>query len=308
MKKSILILGKTPPPIGGVTIHVKRLLENLEKINYPYKFINLSIKNLFIIFSQIINFKLIHLHSSNSILKVIIVGFCKVLNKKLIITNHGDLNRYGNYKDKLDRISIKNSYIPIVLNEKSYLIARKLNKETQQISSFIPPIECEELNKETQELINNLRNKYSKICCTNASGYHLNKNGKDIYGIKDLINQFKFNQHYCLIISDPTSDYYKLFSKSSYTNIYFITGNHSYFEILKYSDVSIRNTLTDGDSLSVKESIYLNKLTLASDIVSRPAGTITYNEFTIDLINSSIPSANNEKLNGFTDILKLYES
>lgn len=38
MKQALLILGSLPPPIGGVTIHVKRLLEFLEKKSISYSF------------------------------------------------------------------------------------------------------------------------------------------------------------------------------------------------------------------------------------------------------------------------------
>lgn len=38
----------------------------------------------------------------------------------------------------------------------------------------------------------------------------------------------------------------------------------------------IRNTPTDGDSLSVKEALYLHKPILATDAVSRPKGVILF--------------------------------
>ena len=56
----------------------------------------------------------------------------------------------------------------------------------------------------------------------------------------------------------------------------FIDQPHSYFELLKNVDVFVRNTSTDGDALSVKEALYLNKPALCSDVVDRPAGTILF--------------------------------
>jgi hypothetical protein len=35
----------------------------------------------------------------------------------------------------------------------------------------------------------------------------------------------------------------------------------------------IRPTNTDGDSLTIREGLYLNKIVLASDVVQRPEGT-----------------------------------
>ena len=54
------------------------------------------------------------------------------------------------------------------------------------------------------------------------------------------------------------------------------TGEHSYFEVIKLCDGTIRHTSTDGDSLSVRESLFLGKCTLASDVVSRPVGCLLY--------------------------------
>ena len=45
-----------------------------------------------------------------------------------------------------------------------------------------------------------------------------------------------------------------------------------FFEILKLSDCLIRNTTTDGDSISIKEAIYLNKKVIATNCVDRPEG------------------------------------
>jgi len=41
-KKKILILGKKPLPIGGVTIHVNRLTALLDKVGQEYSFYDLK--------------------------------------------------------------------------------------------------------------------------------------------------------------------------------------------------------------------------------------------------------------------------
>lgn len=301
----LLIIGKIPPPIGGVTIHVQRLLENLDKINYPYIFINLNFLNIPIITKQIIFSSKIHLHSSNTFFKLLITIICFFLNKKLIITNHGNLNRYGNLKDFLDKLSIKWCYTAIVLNDYSLYIAKKINKRTVKISSFLPPVKENLLEANIQADLLNIKMRYLKICCTNASGYHTDKNGNDIYGIEELIKEFNKLKDYALIISDPSGDYSSKFSNIANSNILFINEKHSYYEVIKFCDITIRNTTTDGDSVSVKESLYLNKLTLATSCVSRPEGTIQYDKFNISLLNNSnIITSNN--LNGFNELVNLY--
>lgn len=40
----IIIIGRTPPPIGGVTIYVDRFVKNLSKTSYDVLFIESTIK------------------------------------------------------------------------------------------------------------------------------------------------------------------------------------------------------------------------------------------------------------------------
>jgi len=44
MRKKILIVGKRPLPIGGVTIHVDRLVKLIDKLGYDYTFYDFAAK------------------------------------------------------------------------------------------------------------------------------------------------------------------------------------------------------------------------------------------------------------------------
>ena len=50
----------------------------------------------------------------------------------------------------------------------------------------------------------------------------------------------------------------------------------SFVKLIKYSDLVLRPTCTDGDALTVREALFLGKPVIASDIVSRPEGTILF--------------------------------
>lgn len=305
MKHKVLIIGKVPPPIGGVTIHVQRLIDNLDKIAFDYIFIPLSLRNLFLSFYKIFFVRYIHLHSSNPYFKFVISVICYLCFKKLILTNHGNLGRYGNFKDSLDLFAIRLCYLPILLNDESLSIAKKYNLNSKIISSFIPPVTKSSLSPSIEQKIMDLKNKVNSLCCTNGSGMQLDSLGNDIYGIEELISCFNLDSKCGLVISDPTGGFKKKFSEFSNDNIIFISEEHSYFEVLKLSDVSIRNTTTDGDALSIKESLYLEKRTLATNCVSRPNGTVLYDMFSLDLINGAKPNIK-ESLSGFSNLLEIY--
>ena len=55
-----------------------------------------------------------------------------------------------------------------------------------------------------------------------------------------------------------------------------ISEKLSFVRLIENADIVIRPSNTDGDALTIRESIYLGKCTIASDVVERPAGTILF--------------------------------
>ncbi|NMV24988.1 hypothetical protein HKB23_21640, partial [Vibrio parahaemolyticus] len=101
-RKSVAIFGTYPPPIGGTSIHVKRLLELLEtkssaKVyntffgakNESEKVVNLENKIWFYLkFIFTIKEDVVSCHTHNWLERFILVVISLVRNKKVIITYH----------------------------------------------------------------------------------------------------------------------------------------------------------------------------------------------------------------------------
>ena len=315
--KKILIIGRVPPPVGGVTIHVQRLISFLKQRDISFMFFKLNFLNLFLLHFIIFKYPIIHLHSSNIYVMKWISMIAKVLSKKLIITFHGDVNRYNSKKLKIIKKIIKKTTVPILLNHGSFDIAIKINKNSRLISAFIPPFNEKKLQTELMFQIGILKKKHDFIYATNAYSLTYDKHNIEIYGILDLINYFKSNQNIALVISDPSSkykEYLKVNNINLSQNVLLINIPHSFYEILKNVDGSIRNTSTDGDSLSVRESIFLHKLTLATNAVSRPNGTITYTRGCYSfssfkkLMNESKSIRPKIKASNYKSILNIYNN
>lgn len=317
MKKIILIIGKTPPPIGGVTIHTARLMNWLEKDNIPFHFLNLNFKNLLSIPFALKNYSCIHVHSSNPWVRLYFMILSRLFGKYGIVTIHGDLYRFkSKLKNWLDKKSIQLADKPIVLNERSFVLAKKLKAHTEMISSFIPPdISREHLSLTCIRHIHKMHEKYDILFCTNAFNLSYDKNGNEIYGITELINFFRIHTQFGLIFSDPSSAYKNAFKERNFEipeNVYIINGNHSFYKVMELCDASIRNTTTDGDSISVKESLYLDKITFSTDVVSRPRGCITYKKGNLNDILRFVNQKNtrNKELveNGYIRLKEIYSS
>ncbi|GAA0881352.1 hypothetical protein GCM10009119_43220 [Algoriphagus jejuensis] len=280
-KEKVLILGKTPLPIGGVTVHVDRLLFHLKQNNILFDFVELIPSNFFSILKFFFAAKSVHLHTSNVYIRFIFSFLCKCFSKRFDYTLHGDLNRYkSKFKNYLDFLTIKFSYRPILLNSKSYFKALSINSNAELISSFLPPnLDNEVLDYQIFSTIVDLKARFFRVFCTNAFNLAYDKDSVEIYGIFDLIDSFVVLPDFLLVVSDPSGAYSRYINENNIAignNVYFISVPHSFYRVIELSDVCIRNTSTDGDSLSVKESLYLNKFTFCTDVVSRPVGCILY--------------------------------
>ncbi len=277
MKKKILIIGPTPPPIGGVSIHVERLLTVLRN-EFDVVYINLR-KIAFKDLKKVFNARLIHINISNVNIIFILTFIFKILGKKSIITIHGNVERIGRIKFRLLLMTSRLCSKIIVLNNSSQQFLHKhgLGNVTK-ISAFIPPAKINKLPINLERSLIQKKMKYKYLFCTNAWRAVFDKDGTETYGIIGLLEIFN-GLEYGLVFSDPSASYSLKINKEKINipeNVYLITGNHDFNAVLQLCDAFLRTTSTDGDSLSVREALYLGKPVLASDVVDRPSGVILY--------------------------------
>lgn len=316
-KPELLILATMPPPIGGVTIHVKRLTQFLDNNDYAYTFTDLKRTTPGATVKAIWKHRFIHCHLSNSLVRCALVTAGAVLGKKIVFTFHGNIGRYNMVKNLADKWSFRLAYLPIVMNQKSMDIGSRLNKHTKFIPAFIPPGNEEPLPAELKAEIVERQKTASIICATNAYGVTIDKEGREVYQLSLLVKIFNDLPEACLIISDPSGNYKKYFERTGCSlspNILLIDKQHSFFEILKMSDVFLRITTTDGDSLSVKEALFLQKQVLTTDVVDRPAGVqlVPLNDAAITQAIRNLKKGTNEDnriqlKNGAAELLDLYK-
>jgi len=316
--RKILIIGKLPPPIGGVTGYNKRLITSLKKQKFGYLVLDLKnkkIKNFTFIFKS----KVIHLSLSNTYIKFLLVLILKLFFKKVITTLHGSYGRFSSFKNHLELLIIRLSDKTFLLNKASYL---KLEKYKTKIilSSTNFEIEKEDLSERLKKNIAIKTNNYNKIFCTNSWKLTFDKHGKEIYSISKLVKVFEKSPNYFLIISDPsgTNEKYILdqLKISISENILFITDAHPFTEILKLSDGFIRATTTDGDALSVREAIILGIPVFASNVIDRPKECVLFNVESINSLIEKLDSiddyivthTNREKKILIDDIIEVYNS
>jgi glycosyltransferase involved in cell wall biosynthesis len=283
--KEIIIIGRIPPPIGGVTVHTKRLLYYLDKKGIKVLF--LDIKNtllLKIIFSlfKYHNIKLVHLQISNIYVKFLLTLILKLIGKSVINTFHSF--RYTS-KCKLFIIKLicKASTRVVTVGDNDLKKVEKYCSRTEKlkcINSFIPPTESE------IDFRKSLRKEDVFIIVINAYALTV-ENNKDIYGIDSSIELIRIlrnkgyyvNLEICLGQIGDYSYYNLLMNKiknHNLDNFIHFNINKPLIPVLINSDLFIRPTLTDAYGISIAESLFLNIPAIASNVCERPEGTIIY--------------------------------
>lgn len=271
----LLIIGTLPPPVGGVTVHVDRLIKYLASIGYKYDHVDLRHDSLYNVGRLFFVNKVIHLHISRSYLRFLIVLIGRILKKDMIITIHGSLGRFNRFNNYLDYLSIKMVKVPILVNDFSYKISYDWNKQSVLIPAYIPAESVDKLELKYLASIKKLRQQTHKIFYTYAPHRSLDKFGHEIYQIELLVSIFNKLKNFGLIILDPSGSYFNYLSQNNYKmgqNILIINQPQSLIKVGNLSDIFLRITTTDGDSLSIKEALSIGKLVVATDCVFRPKG------------------------------------
>ena len=162
---------------------------------------------------------------------------------------------------------------------------------------------------------------------SNASKLVLH-NGVDLYGLDmciDLMSkllEMRKDNYYLIFIVIVNSDrqrqmfedYKKLVAETELKNrILILDEPLSFVRLITMSDIVLRTTNTDGDAISIREGLFFGKKVIASDVVKRPEGVLTFKTRDLNSLievvvqtsatdNRNIPPLEN------IDYLKLYSS
>lgn len=315
MIKNIIQIGPYSA-IGGVGIHIKRLealisesfdvniIDETSLDEADDKIFNIRNKKLFKYLNFIINAKIVHIHSGVWWLQIFHIIIAKLFIKKTVITIHSwKLN--NPWKRYITSYFIKKTDIIITVSDQ---VSRDLKlKRYKLIPAFLPPVFSVE--KRLPENLDEVLKSEKIIISSNASRL-VTYNNQDLYGLDMCINlaeKIKINKKPYLIIFIIASlingkklyNNYKqiIFEKKLHDQIYLHLGSISFINLIKQSDIIIRPTNTDGDAVTIREAIYLEKPVIASDVVVRPKGTVLFKNRDVDDLYSKIENVIKNRYN-----------
>jgi glycosyltransferase involved in cell wall biosynthesis len=309
-KSKVLLVGPVPPPLGGVSVHVKRLYEILKKEGYEVDIFFISRKHKSVFLSSIKLIKLIYLNNYDIIhihgyyrAFILVIFFGRYIKKYcLLFTAHNP--RLFENKTKLNQIIIKYfiKNLDCLIAVASHILENykknkvKLPGRYLVQNAFLPPPLEEE-----DKIFHNYDHATKKFILThkpliisNAWKIIFYKN-TDLYGLDlcvELTSRLKKNFPkigllFALANKHVNADYvnylYNRFKELGIEeNFHFMTGQKELWPLFIKADLSIRPTATDGDALSIREALYLNCPVVASNVVKRPKGTVLFKYRDID--------------------------
>ena len=301
--KTVLFIGPSPDRIGGVSTHIYRLSKLLsEEYSFDYidegrgkkpEYFNMRSLNLLRYIKKIRQADIVHIHSGVFILRLINVLFAKLLlRKRVIVSVHHDLKVEGHIE--ITRSLLKKCDCAILDSQDIYdsVYLNNSNCRYRMMPAFLPPVESDEeqLPDSIESWIEKVRKEKDSVLMCSSSSNIVDYNGVDLYGNDmsinaiRILNERKVGKVFYLIMivhnsakcPEKLKFYKKMIANGLSKNILLVTSSVSFIRVMKESDVVLRPTNTDGDSITIRESLYYLKPTVASDCTFRPNGTIVF--------------------------------
>jgi len=294
MNNVLYIIGPYPPPLGGVSVHIERLLVLLEQNSITYKLYNTSpiqykgknknIVNIrkYYIFNLILilfdkDIQVVHFHQTFKGFEYLYwyLFSITVRNRKILVTLHNDDILYSNRISSKIIIALLNmSHIEkiITVSESVYNNLHP-NLDVCYLPAYIPPSDGNGI----------CSSKKRNIIITNI--YRVTADSLEkIYGFDITLRLFSnFQNEYMLyiLIGDERSDIGLLNAiinkyGISTKNIKIIIGE-PLINYLPESRLFLRTTRRDGYGNSIQEALDLGTIAVASNVCKRPDGTILFN-------------------------------
>ena len=319
-QERILIIGPAPQNIGGISIHIRRLVILLNR-DYEFDFVdeghkrwdgvfNLRSLNLFKYLGKVFKADIVHIQSGHFLLRLFHVIICRLIMRKYtVVTVHRDPNVEG--KISITRWFLKQCNHVIVVNDNAYkaFAVSSCKCRYHLLPAYLPPNINEEpqLPQEIINKITEIRKDSNSILMVSNAWKLVRHNNQDLYGLDQCLEAVvklkNANKRYYLIfvIADNTD-------ASQYINQYnkFIRANEiadqvviwesplSFVRLAQASDIVLRTTNTDGDAISIREALDLGKIVIASDVVNRPDGVKLFKTRDVDSLTTTIENSIND--------------
>lgn len=314
MKKEIW--GFYPPPVGGISIYCKRLIEKLNaketgivmrnfagsRSGCDYV-VDVKIRILEFLKLLFVPKRLIHAQFTNFYM-LMLLNFCGWRHEIVITLHNRRLVMLDGWKRRIVcRLLKRVRYI--IYNDPAYtpLLSEKFSIDVSKVvilPTYIPPADNE--MKGLTHDIKGLVARHEYTLSANANRIIKNEVFGDLYGIDQLIglmdrlvNGQKLNAGMLFCISEVfNQDYFdeckkRIDSLGLAGYFHFIVQSPANgFEVWAATDLFLRPTMSDMEGVSVKEALQSGTPVVASDVCTRPKEAVLYEAGNVDSLYEKV--------------------
>ena len=298
---NVLLIGAYPPPIGGNSVHIKRLRDILaeregihvsvldiynENRNVPkdYGVRRIGPPGFFSLLKAIgIIYRskadIVHFHVS-AMGKFVYIGYLLLLftpdsSVKVITIHSGSFVKKYNRSSRLAKYSVIgllkkfSKIVAVGIEQRDLLVNQGINKNNIIVlPAYLPPVT--KADDSLDQLIAVAKNKGRKMLVSSGYGIKLYGFHKVVQVIEDLGRPVSL---VLCIYNQYDDDYMSYLSEKAAenNNIHILKdlSPESFAYILKHSDGYIRATDRDGDAVAIREAYNFKKPVLASSVVKK---------------------------------------
>ena len=313
----IALVGIYPPPIGGISVHIKRLQHLLAERGIDCVVYDVGAREsksqgvipvpcgallLFRLFFS--KERIVHYHGHSWQQRAMFL-LLKVLSKRVIFTFHSfrdEVQSFGLFKHLLVRMVVRlgDYFIAVGPHVRDKLVSIGVKADrVVVIPDFLPP----QVEKRDFEAIPayvwSFIDSHTPIITANAFRISFYQ-GKDLYGIDmcvDLCAALKqvypdVGLVFCLPDIGDRNYFAELQARIKHLGIedkfLFVNETIALSPILTRSDLFMRPTIKDGYGISVAESLYLGTPAVASDVCERAPGAILFRSGDLDNLHMKV--------------------
>jgi glycosyltransferase involved in cell wall biosynthesis len=298
-----------PPPRGGVSTHLERLLPYLEEAGLPYvvwdystipkerdRLVSLRREPWKALQSYLEPTHKILYHPLSQVTpgKIFVLLLMRLMGTRLILMLAASPEQTlgGSRLKRLGLLALARVSSQIVAaNGEFRRVLTEWRIDANKISvipPFIPQKDAFAKEPSLSPEAERFCKDRSPLILTYANGPDIHE-GQDLYGLDLIIELAKRLRDgrpdvgFVVVIPEVTNSRYFLEYRSTVRQagldplFHFAIGNRvSFLRFLPYTDVFVRATNTDGDALTLREALYYNVSSVATDISHRPEGTILF--------------------------------
>lgn len=295
-KNRIIITGPYPPPYGGISVHIQRIIQHLPgdsfqlynsaRRTYPGA-VDFYGKKKFLVFLRLAfaRKRLIHSHSTDPLLRICF-GILGIFHKKTYLHIHGEsltdyLNK-GHLGASLMKRLIRNLNILACNSDLMSKIGVYNPRSIVEVDAYIPPVY-------NPDLLDDYLGKYGHFYekdrfVISMTGWFSYYKGVDLYGydlvaraLKRLVDEGMKISLVMTINGIRSEELHQSFLEYIRQNklekhvLMIYEDLPEAWPVFLTSQLFLRPTNTDGAAVSVKESLWAGIPVIASDCTVRPA-------------------------------------